>query len=246
MLCKDCKHVISKKVGYVSWVHWCNISPGKKDQKLGLHPWVEKPHPKCPLKNKTYIEERIKMSNQQAQTTKVVTGKIRMSYVNIFKPKAMNEGQEPKYSMSILIQKTDKVTLGKIKKAIEAAKQTGISSWGGKIPANLRTPLRDGDAERPDDEAYEGCYFINANSLQKPGIVDRDCVEILDPTEVYSGCYGRVSLNFFPYNSNGNRGIGCGLQNVQKLADGESLGGARASAESDFGDDFEDEDDMLG
>ena len=125
-------------------------------------------------------------------------------------------------------------------------KQFGHNScikWGGKLPGNLKTPLRDGDAERADEaEEYVGMYFLNANSTQKPGIVDKDLNEILDNTEVYSGCYGRVSINFFPYNSAGNKGIGCGLQNVQKLADGEVLGGARASAEADFSDDFEYED----
>ncbi|HBH1809414.1 TPA: DUF2815 family protein [Clostridioides difficile] len=183
------------------------------------------------------------MSNS-VQSTKVVTGKVRLSYCNIFKSRAMVEGAEPKYSVCILIPKSDKVTLGRIKKAIDAAKEQGkTSKWGGKLPGNLKTPLRDGDAERADEaEEYVGMCFLNANSTQKPGIVDKDLNEILDNTEVYSGCYGRVSINFFPYNSAGNKGIGCGLQNVQKLADGEVLGGARASAEADFSDDFEYED----
>ncbi|WP_114108778.1 DUF2815 family protein [Clostridioides difficile] len=183
------------------------------------------------------------MSNS-VQSTKVVTGKVRLSYCNIFKSRAMVEGAEPKYSVCILIPKSDKVTLGRIKKAIDAAKEQGkTSKWGGKLPGNLKTPIRDGDAERADEaEEYVGMYFLNANSTQKPGIVDKDLNEILDNTEVYSGCYGRVSINFFPYNSAGNKGIGCGLQNVQKLADGEVLGGARARAEADFSDDFEYED----
>ena len=134
-----------------------------------------------------------------------------------------------------------------IKAAIDAAVQDGISSkWGGKKPANLKQPLRDGDAERADEAPeYEGMYFLNCNSTQKPGIVDKDLNEILDPDEVYSGCWGRASINFFPFNTNGNKGVGVGLNNIQKLKDDDRLGAARASAESDFGgDDFEDDEDF--
>ena len=175
--------------------------------------------------------------------TKVVTGLIRMSYVNIFKSRSFSDGQDAKYSMCILIPKEDKATLKKIKAAIEEATQEGIASkWGGKRPANLKLPLRDGDEERAyEAEEYEGMYFLNASSNSKPGIVDKDLNEILDPDEVYSGCWGRASVNFFAYDSNGNRGIGCGLNNIQKLKDGERLGAARASAEDDFGDDYEDD-----
>ena len=175
---------------------------------------------------------------------KVVTGKVRLSYVNIFKSRAFNDGQDAKYSCCILIPKEDKATIKKIKEAIEDAIQEGISSkWNGKKPANLKLPLRDGDEERADEAPeYEGMYFLNANSTQKPGIVDRDLTEILDPEEVYSGCWGRVSINFYPFNSSGNKGVGVGLNNVQKLRDGDRLGGTRAKAEDDFGDDYEDED----
>jgi len=177
--------------------------------------------------------------------TKVITGKVRLSYAHLFKPVAISEGQEPKYSVCLLIPKSDKETLRKIKAAVEAAKQAGINLWGGKIPATLKTPLRDGDVERPDQPEYAGMYFVNANSKQKPGVVDKRVQPILDSTEVYSGCYARASINFFPYNQAGNRGIGCGLNNIQKLADGDYLGG-RSRAEDDFdavGDD--DEDDFL-
>ena len=182
------------------------------------------------------------------QTTKVITGKVRFSYVNIFKSRSFQTGQDEKFSICLLIPKKDKETIKKIKAAIEAAKKQGIADkWGGKVPANLKLPLRDGDDERADEaEEYVGMYFLNANSSQKPGIIDMYKNEILDPTEVYSGCWGRASINFFPYNSNGNKGIGVGLNNIQKLCDGEPLGGARASAESDFADDFEDDDDLLG
>jgi hypothetical protein len=176
--------------------------------------------------------------------SKVVTGLVRFSYVNIFRSRAFREGQDAKYSICLLIPKSDKVTLKKIQVAIDEATQDGISSkWGGKMPKNLHLPLRDGDDERADEAPeYEGMYFLNANSNQKPGIVDKDRIEILDPDEVYSGCWGRASINFFPYDSNGNRGVGVGLNNIQKIKDGEQLGAARASAESDFDDDFEDTD----
>lgn len=174
-------------------------------------------------------------------STKVVTGKVRFSYVNIFKSRSYSGGDE-KFSVCLLIDKEDKKTLKKINEAIEAAIQEGISSkWNGKKPANLKLPLRDGDIDREDDEACAGMMFLNANSTQKPGIVDKDLVEILDPDEVYSGCYGRASISFYPFNVNGNRGVGVGLNNIQKLSEGERLGGSRASAEDDFSDDFEDE-----
>lgn len=191
--------------------------------------------------------------SKEVNSTKVVTGKVRFSYVNIFKARSFVAGQEEKYSICLLIDKKDKATLSKIKVAIEAAKKQGIADkWGGKLPANLKLPLRDGDAERADEaEEYTGMFFLNANSNQKPGIVDENLNEILDPTEVYSGCYGRASINFFPFNSNGNKGIAVGLNNVQKLADGEPLGATRASAEDDFADsrpdlDGDDYSDLLG
>lgn len=177
--------------------------------------------------------------------TKVVTGKVRFSYVNIFKSRAFQAGQDAKFSICLLIPKEDKATIKKIRAAIDEAIAEGVASkWGGKKPANLKLPLRDGDDERAEeDESYVGMFFLNANSNQKPGIVDRDLNEILDPEEVYSGCWGRASINFYPFNSNGNKGVGVGLNNIQKLKDGERLGGARASAEDDFGDGFDDVDD---
>jgi hypothetical protein len=180
--------------------------------------------------------------------TKVITGKVRLSYAHLFKPQAISEGQDPKYSVCLLIPKSDRTTLVKIKKAIEAAKQAGISKWGGKIPANLKMPLRDGDEERPDQEEYVGCYFVNATSKQKPGIVDKQLNEILDSTEVYSGCYARASINFYAFNQAGNKGIACGLNNIQKLEDGDYLGG-RSRPEDDFeplDDPEEDIEDFLG
>lgn len=178
--------------------------------------------------------------------TKVVTGKVRFSYVHVFEPWAGQEGQQPKYSVCILIPKDDKKTLDKIAAAMDEAVQEGIASkWGGKKPKNLHIPIRDGDEERADEAPeYEGMMFLNANSKNAPGVVDKDLNVILDTEEFYSGCWGRASVNFFPYDSNGNRGIGVGLNNLQKLKDGERLGGSRASAEDDFDDDFEDEEDF--
>ena len=177
-------------------------------------------------------------------STKVITGKCRASYVHIFEPHSTN-GSEPKYSISIIIPKSDADTIGKIRAAIEEARQSGISKWNGKIPPNLKLPLRDGDEERPDDPAYADSYFINCNSVEKPGIVDRKRVPITDPTVIYSGCYIRVSINFYPFNTNGNRGVGAGLGNVQFWCDGDPLNG-RVRAEDEFDAlDAEDEDDFL-
>jgi len=145
-------------------------------------------------------------------SNKVITGKVRFSYANVFEPKSIN-GSDPKYSVSLIIPKEDKVTIDKIKAAIEVAKKEGISKLGGKIPANLKTPLRDGDIDRPDDPAYANSYFVNANSTIRPGIVDANLQPIIDSTEFYSGCYGRASIVFYAYNANGNKGIACGLQN---------------------------------
>lgn len=179
--------------------------------------------------------------------TKVITGvDTRWSYANVWDPKSINGGT-PKYSVSLIIPKSDKVTIQKIKAAIQAAYEEGESKLKGNgksVPSLsvLKTPLRDGDLERPDDEAYRNAYFVNANSATAPGIVDADRQQIIDRSEVYSGVYGRASINFYAFNSNGNKGIACGLNNLQKIRDGEPLGG-KASAESDFATD--DDDDFL-
>lgn len=164
--------------------------------------------------------------------SKVVTGKVRFSYLNAFEPRAV-EGGTPKYSVSLIIPKNDKKTLNEIKAAIETAKKEGAAKFGGKVPPNLKTPLRDGDVERPDDPVYADSYFINANSTRPPGIVDENLKPLISEFDLYSGCYGRAAIVFYPYNTSGNRGIACGLQNLQKLEDGEPLGGL-SSAEQDF------------
>ena len=179
--------------------------------------------------------------------TKVITGvNTRWSYANVWQAKSINGGA-PKYSISLIIPKSDTVTVEKIRAAIKAAYEEGESKLKGNgkvVPAldAIKTPLRDGDKERPGDEAYKGCWFINANSATAPGIVDADRQPILDTSEVYSGVYGRASINFYAFNSNGNRGIACGLNNLQKIRDGEPLGG-KSRAEDDFATD--DDEDFL-
>lgn len=176
-------------------------------------------------------------------STKVVTGEVRFSYVNVFEPKSIN-GSDEKYSVSLLIDKRDTKTIETIERAIEAAKQAGVAKFGGKIPPVLKLPLRDGDVERPDDENYAGKMFVNANCKTKPGLIEKNGMEIIDTTEFYSGCYGKASVTFYAFNSNGNKGIACGLNNIMKTRDGEPLGG-RSRAVDDFANDIE-EDDIFG
>ena len=178
---------------------------------------------------------------------KVVTGPdTRWSYVNAWEPKSINGGT-PKYSVSLIIPKSDTKTIEKIKAAIEAAYHEGESKLKGNgrtVPplATLKTPLRDGDVERPDDPAYTNTYFINANNSSAPGIVDADRQPIIQRSEIYSGVYGRASVNFYAFNTNGNKGIACSLNNLQKIRDSEHLGG-KSNAEDDFA--TEDDEDFL-
>ena len=179
--------------------------------------------------------------------TKVITGPNTVfSYLNCWDPKAI-QGGTPKFSVSLIIPKSDVKTVEKIKAAIQAAYEEGQSKLKGSgksVPplSTLKTPLRDGDLERPDDEAYKDSYFVNANSGTAPGVVDADRQPILDRSEMYSGVKGRASINFYAFNTNGNRGIACGLNNLQKISDGTPLGG-RSRAEDDFA--SEDEEDFL-
>ena len=177
--------------------------------------------------------------------TKVVTGVVRLSYANVWEAKALGDGQTPKFSVSIIIPKEDTETIARINEAVDAAIEEGIGKFGGKKPnkAAIKLPLRDGDLEREDDEAYAGSYFINANSITAPQIVDTKVQPILERGEVYSGVYARVSINFYAFNSNGNKGIACGLGNIQKVRDGEPLGG-RSKPEDDF-EEIPDEDGLL-
>jgi len=172
-------------------------------------------------------------ANKMNSATKVKV-LCRISFANIFEPKSIN-GSEAKYSVSCLIPKDDKKTLLAIHKAVEAAKEDGkIRKWGGKIPPTLKLPLRDGDIDRGEDENYQKHFFLNATSKDAPQVVDRRVQPVTDPMMVYSGCYCYVTINFYPFNANGN----------QFVKDGDRLSG-RASADSDF-DALDDDEDVLG
>lgn len=185
------------------------------------------------------------MANQKNFSATKVIIPCRISFANIWEAKSINGGEE-KYSVSCVIPKSDKKTIAKIQKAVEAAKEDGKTrKWSGKIPPNLKLPLRDGDIDRPDDENYEDCYFLNASSKDAPQVVDRKVNPVLDPMMVYSGCYCNVSVNFYAFNANGNRGVAAGLGNIQFVRDGERLSG-KASADADFDALEDDDEDVLG
>jgi hypothetical protein len=183
------------------------------------------------------------MTNQ-VNPTRVVTGEVRLSYVNLLKPRENQYGGEPKFSVTILVPKSDAATKQKIDAAIEAAKQFGKSKcWNGVIPPMVAIPVYDGDGVKPSDgmpfgEECKGHWVFSASSKvdQPPKIVDANLNPIMDPTEVYSGMYGRIAVNFAPYAQAGKKGVGCYLStNVQKTRDGEPLGSAAPAAQDDFG-----------
>lgn len=236
---------------YSDWFEQYSEGPYKKRMRTQI-PWVEKniyfakqDFQKIRIRRRLIIMAMVKAMRTG---TKVTTGKVRLSYAHLFEAHAI-DGNDPKFSVSVIIPKSDKVTLQAIKDAVDEAKELGksrlVSKQGGQIPANLKTPLRDGDEERPDDDAYKNCYFLNASSKNKPGVVDQDVQPVLDATEVYSGCYGRLTINFYAFSASGNKGIAAGLGNVQKLAEGEPLGGF-TSAASDFDSVESTTDDFLG
>lgn len=181
----------------------------------------------------------------KSPVTRVVTkgGRIRFSYLNAFVARAAQEGQKPKFSLSAIIRKDDKENLKLIRDAIEAAKEAGKAKLAvnGKIPGNIKMPLRDADIDRPGDDTYAGCYFVNCSSSQKPGIVDENRQAILNENDIYSGCYGNLDINFYAFNTSGNKGVAAGLNNIQKIRDGEPLSG-RQSAENAFGEDNSNDD----
>jgi hypothetical protein len=183
------------------------------------------------LKTDLNVKKELKTMASKSIKTKFVTGKVRFSYANVFAPAETPNGVL-KYSVSILIPKSDTDTVNRFKKAFEDTKVANANFFGGSVPKTLKGGLRDGDQEK-DDPAYAGCYFINANSNEKPGVVDADLQPILDTSEFYSGCYGRASITLYPYETSGSKGIAAGLNNVQKLEDGERFGGA-TSAAADF------------
>ena len=179
-------------------------------------------------------------------STKVVTGKVRFSFCHIFEPQEPQGGGDPKYSVTLLIPKSDTATLGKIKAAMEAAREIFCNRNGANaLPAKPVHTMHDGDGQRPSGEDFgpecKGCYVITVSSKQKPVIVDAFRNEITNPAEVYSGCYGRASINFYGYSKNGKKGISAGLLSIQKLSDGEPFG--TVGSADDFDDDYKDADD---
>lgn len=180
------------------------------------------------------------MTNQNAtNSTTVTTGEVRLSFVHLFQPHANQPGQEPKYSTTILIPKTDAATMQRVHAAINAAVEKGVAGiWSGARPPQPKTPLWDGDGVRQNGEPFgpecKGHWVLTASSKQQQQVVDAQMGPVIDQTRVYSGVYGRVNINFFPFSNSGNRGIGAGLGPVQILRDGEPLGG-RISAEQAFG-----------
>ncbi len=185
------------------------------------------------------------------QATTVLGGPVRFSYAHVFEPTSMEPDGKKKYSISFIIPKSNKDLVSALKRAIEAAKEAGKAKWGGKIPANLKLPLRDGDVERADDPTYAKSYFINASSSQRPGVVDSARMPLTSEEDFYSGCFGRFHVNFYPFNTAGNKGIACGLNHLQKTKDGDRLSG-RVALEDAFDDEyqetFDDDDDenMMG
>jgi hypothetical protein len=184
------------------------------------------------------------MSNKDNSQTAIIIGPARFSFLNVTKPKP-NQSGKLKYSVSLLIPKKDKEQKARIDAAVNAAIAAGQSKLKGVKPAKLKLPLRDGDDDREKYPEYAGHWFVNATSDQQPGIVDKNRQAIIDESEIYSGMFGRASVNFYAFDTNGNRGIACGLNNLQKLKDGEKLT-SRKDAEDDFDDEFvfaDDEDD---
>lgn len=189
-----------------------------------------------------------KITAKMKGDTRVVTGVVRLSFNHLFEPRANDDGTPGRYDCCLLIDKTDEETIKCVNEAIKNAKAKGVTEkWGNKVPANLQTPLHDGD-EKEDDQYssdFVGKMYLNPKSKQKPGMVDKNCAPIMDPEDLYSGCYILAALSFYPYNVNGKRGVGVGIDNVMKIRDGEPLGG-RASADSDFGGvQVDDEDDNI-
>lgn len=186
-------------------------------------------------------------TTSEAPKTKIVTGEVRLSYASLWEPTAMEEGQKKKYSSAILISKKDKKTLDKVNAAIEMASVMGKEKFGKRwVPGKLKPCLKDGDIDRPEDEAYAGHYYLSAKSTQQPTMIDKSGNKIIDQTEMYSGVYAFVSLNFFPYD-NVSIGVGVGLNNIMKSRDGDAFSG-RTTAEEDFADllsGVDDTDDFL-
>lgn len=181
-------------------------------------------------------------------STKVTTGKVRFSFCHIFEPQEPQGGGDPKYSVTLLIPKSDTATLGKIKAAQAEAREVFTHRNGANsLPAQPRHTMHDGDGVRESGDPFgpecKGCYVITVSSKQKPVVVDAAKNPIIDPGKVYSGCYGRASINFYGYSNNGKKGISAGLLAIQKLHEGEPFG--TVGSADDFDDDYQDDDDFL-
>lgn len=180
---------------------------------------------------------------KKISNTAIVTGEVRLSYPNLLQPRASEDGAEPKYSVCVLIPKTDTETVQLVRDAMKAALNDGVAKvFGGKKPAKLTFALRDGDAELADGtktgEEYAGHYFFNASAKRRPQVVDRRRNNVTDEEEIYGGMYAKVSVNFYAYSAKGNNGVAAGLNGVLKTRDGERLGNS-SNVFSDFADDFE-------
>lgn len=164
--------------------------------------------------------------------TQVITGECRLSFVNLFEPRTFRETDTPKYSVTIIVPKSDEKTVKAIKTAIQKAAEKGAQKhFGGRVPTNVANTFKDGDTETDDMgdlvnikyPEYKGCYYMRLQTKFKPKVLNKERQEIIDPTEVYSGCYGRVSLTCFAYSGDGKRGVSACLNNVMKTRDGEPL-----------------------
>lgn len=262
MLCRDCRYCKSRMVGLVSSRYWCSLT-GPDGKAMGLYPWLAKPHPKCPLNDERVIkrlckehENKQKKWRKRNMATQFTTGRIRFSYPNVFTPHAAAAGQEAKYSMCVLIPKTDKATKAKIDEAIrEVYEENKSTKFKGLLFEEIQTPLHDGDGRKPKGGAYgeecKGHWVLNASSKNKPGVVGPErgpegkFLPQTDPTKVWAGEYGRVAINFYAYEVSGNKGVACGLNGVCCFCYGAPIDG-RIAAEDAFNDGFEDEmDDEL-
>ena len=174
------------------------------------------------------------------ETTAVVQN-VRLSYVNVFKPYSNNPDLPAKYSTTILLPKSDLNSKQRLDAAIQAAAQKGLNEkWNGVMPPVVANPIHDGDGVKQDGTPFgdecKGCWVFtaSANADRQPQIVDQNVQPILNQSEIYSGVYANVAINVFPYLHTGKKGVGFGLTHIQKVRDGEVLGGAPVSADKVF------------
>lgn len=175
-----------------------------------------------------------KIEAQMKGADRVITGLVRLSFPYLFEKRQNEDGNEGKYEACLLISKDDKKTVECINKAIEAAKARGLKEkWASKLPKKLQLPLNDGDDRDDELDGFANNFYVNAKSKTRPNVVDKHLAKIIDPEEVYAGCYVIAAISFYPYNTNSN-GIGVSLDSIMKVKDGEAFAG-KPSAEADFG-----------